>query len=306
MASQHEFINYALSRQCVTPEYTLRMLDFLQKSHESIKDFKLDHDTIKALTSTPKEIIDLCTHARKYADYCNAFLSSSVKFKPVFNLPTKKEIVDDFTAIKGDLADGEVITYDTYSQGFLLTRNVVMNDVYRDIQFDFGQFNIFLKPDRAEMSPIKNNTKRNDQYHPYIIRGTSKICLGTYNEPYIMAMSSLRYHAAYTLVIQCITEYGGDMLNGSAAGPQNPIELWVGQICSICDGQVNTEDISVCGKTHRAICPSCVDTGICTDEVDGEVYHSDVIKLCKTCNKKTSTVIRSKCLSCRQKALVGV
>ena len=116
-------------------------------------------------------------------------------------------------------------------------------------------------------------------------------------------MASMRYHIAYSLVIQCLTQYGGDMLNGGKHGPQNPIELWVGQVCSVCDGQVKTEDISVCGKTHRAICPTCVDTGECTDESNKEIYHPDTLKKCSKCELKTSTCIRNVCLKCREEAL---
>lgn len=307
MSSLNEFVAFVLSKRSVIPDYTIKMIEFIRKSHESTKDIKLNKSSIEALTSTPDEIMSLCAYAKTYGDYCNAFLSSSIKFKALFNRPSKEELIADFAAIKADLEEeNRDIAYDSYAQGFSFKKTIIMNDVYRDIKFDFGSFIIVFGPTYVEMHPNKNNTMRNDQLHPYIVRGSRKVCLGTYSEPYKLAMASLRYHAAYILVMQCITQYGGDMLNGSAAGPQNALELWVGQICSICDGQVKTEEISVCGKTNRAICPSCVDTGMCTDEIDGEVYHSDVIKLCKTCNKKTSTVIRSKCLSCRQKALASV
>lgn len=301
MTSQSEYLDFVLSKNKPIPDYTIKLMEFVLKAHEIIKDENIT--ALKNLTSTPESIANLCTVAKNYGEYVNAFLTVSSKFKPVYNAPTKQECKDDFAAIKNDLTD-DSLQYDIYSPGFLFKREIVMNDVYRDIKFNFGRFQFYLKNDKAEMMPIGNNTEKNGQYHPYIIKGTNKICLGTYDLPYKSAMASMRYHLAYTIVMQCVTEYGGDMLNGTAAGPQNPIMLWVGQVCSVCDDAVKTEEMSVCGKTNRAICPKCIDSGICTDETDDEIYHPDVIKECKSCNKKSASVIRGKCLVCR-KAAVG-
>lgn len=303
MSTQGQFLDNLFSKKKAVPEYSTKMIEFIRKVKDIVD--QIDCNELKKATSTPEIMVKLTAETKNYGDYVNAFITASASFKPVYSIPERSECNDDFKKIAEETSDGK-ITYDNYSQSFSFKKEVVMNDVYRDIQFNFGYFQFYLKPDRVEMHPIGNNTSKDGRYHPYILNGTSnKVCLGTFLDQYKAAISSMRFHLAYSIVMQCVTNYGGDSLNGTSAGPQNPIMLWVGQICSVCDNTVKTEEMSVCSKTNRVICPSCVDTGLCTDETDKEIYHPDLLKECKSCNKKAATVIKGRCLSCRQKALTS-
>lgn len=304
MSTQAQFLETLFSKKKPVPDYSVKMIEYIRK----VKDIadKIDDKELKKATSTPEIMVQLTTETKNYGEYVNAFISASANFKPIYSVPEKSECVDDFKKIAEEASDGKV-TYDNYTQSFSFKRQVVMNDVYRDIQFDFGLFQFYLRMDRVEMHPIGNNSDKGGKYHPYILNGTgNKVCLGTFVEQYKAAMSSMRFHLAYSIAIQCVTNYGGDSMNGTSAGPQNPIMLWVGQVCSVCDNTVKTEEMSLCSKTNRSICPSCIDTGLCTDETDKEIYHPDLLKECKSCNKKAATVIKGRCLACRQKALNSV
>lgn len=304
MSTQNQFLDNLFSKKRPIPDYSLKLVEFFKKNKDLIEN--IDEKELKKQTTTPDYMVQLTNDVKNYGDYLNAFISASVNFKPVYNIPERSECVDDFAIIAKEVEDNKV-TYDNYSQSFSFKKEIVMNDVYRDIQFNFGVFQFVLKPDKVEMHPSKGNTPKDGKYHPYILNGSGyKVCLGTFLEQYKAAMNSMRFHLAYSIVIQCVSNYGGDSFNGTAAGPQNPIMYWVGHLCSVCDNTVKTEDINVCSKTNRIICPSCVDTGLCTDENDKEIYHPDTLKECKSCNKKASTVIKGRCLLCRQKALTSV
>ena len=300
MSTATEFVKVHSSNKKILPDYVSQLVDFVKAANAIIGDSSAK-DIVKVdNSSTPIQIIALCDIGKSYGDYVNAFFTANSKFKPIIGLASAKEAVEDFTFIKKECPS---IAFDVYSKVFSVKRNITMTDVYRDIKFDFGQFTLTFGATEVHLYPDGGNTVRNGQTHPYIINGTTKLCMGGYAEPYKSAMASMRYHTAYSLIMQCLTQYGGDMLNGSKDGPQNPIALWVGQICSVCDGQVQIDEISACGKTNRAICPTCVDTGMCTDESDKEIYHPDTLKKCSKCELKTSTVIRGICLKCREKAI---
>lgn len=301
MSTLNQFLDHQLSSKKAVPDYSQKFIEFIKKANGIVGD--QNEKDLKGVTSTPDYMIKFCDMSKNYGEYINAFLSVVSRFKPIYSIPTRDECIADFTAIAAEVVDGKIL-YDNYSQSFVFNKEIVMNDVYRDIQFNFGEFKFILKQDKVEFVPIKNNTVKGNKTHPYML-DNNKLCLGTFLEQYKAAMKTLRYHLAYSIVMQCVTNYGGDQFNGTAAGPASPIMQWVGQICSVCDNSVMLDKMALCSKTNRAICPACIDTGLCTDEVDKETYHPDLIKECKSCNKKSGTVIRNKCLACRQKALTS-
>lgn len=280
------------------PSYIQEVISFVNQSHEAISDFKFD----RSVQETPKEVLKLAEITQRYGDFLVAFSKNINNFKPVYCATPDETIEKDLEYIKSNTTDFCIDGYD--GSKILFSKNIIMSDVYRDIKHDFGFFKFIMRKDRVYMTKLSGNTERNGQYHPY--QTADKVCLGSYKDPYTKAMESNNFYVAYTLLMGCLTVYGGDDLKGVQAGPQNPIELWIGQVCSVCDSQVLLEDIQVCGKTNRVICPNCVDSGSCTDEVNNEIYHPDVLKSCSSCGKTASTVIRGVCYGCREKAVVGV
>jgi hypothetical protein len=275
------------------PDYTEQFVKAIRLMAKEVEGF----DEKQYPDVTPENVLRLSKIGKDYYDYINAFLLSNRKFIGNYGIASEKEIEDDIEFISKEVKDKSVHC-DFYETSIIFTREIQMHDVYRDASFNFGNFKIYMLPTRVRVCCHSNNTKKNEHYHPYV-QG-ERLCLGEYLEPYKVLMKNFRYYAAYQLVIRCMTEYSGDGLNGTQAGPHNPIAEWTGQNCTVCDEIVQIENIQVCGKTGRVICPKCIDTGECTDETDGDNYHPDVLKICTKCKKKASTVLHGKCLGCRR------
>lgn len=298
--SIENFVSYVSSKNKPIPDYTSRTIKFIKESSDLLSKFEFEKH--KKYTETPEEIIGLIDLMRNHGDYVTAFAKNVNLFTPIYCSISDEDIIKDLNFIKNDTIK-DYFLIDDYNGGMIVfNKEIITKDVYRDVSFNFGVFKFQMMNDKVNMIQFLNNTNRNGMYHPYQVK--DKLCLGGFKGPYEVAMSTKSYFTAYSLIMQCLTVYGGDMLNGQAAGPQNPIELWVGQVCSVCDSSVPTDDIKVCNKTNRAICQECIDSAGCIDEVNQEVYHPDVLKSCSTCGKLTSTVIRKVCLSCRQKTLI--
>lgn len=295
-----QFISFLKRKNKALPDYSSHFVEFIKEVYPHISNFKVED---KKYEETPQEICNLHTVVKKMGDYAIAYINSSKEFDPVYYNTPSEDITKDLEYIKTNSSHPDTFYVDDYNGGVIIfQKEIITKDVYRDLEFNFGIFKFTMGKNVVKMSTISSNTQRNGMYHPYQVG--DKVCLGSFKDAYITAMLTHNFYAAYTLVMQCLTVYGGDMLNGRVDGPQNPIELWVGQICSVCDSQVKTDDIKVCNSTNRAICPNCVDSAGCIDEIDGEIYHPDVLKSCSACGKSTSTVIRKTCLSCRKKAVL--
>lgn len=293
MGKYAEFARKIIGYNKSIPDYTEQFVTAIRLMAKEVDGF----DEKKYPDVTPESILRLSKIGRDYYDYMNAFLLSNSRFIGNYASASEKEIDDDIEFISKEVKDKSVHC-DPYEKMIGFTREINMYDVHRDTSFNFGKFTIYMFNTKVKVCCHSNNTKRNDHYHPYVQR--EKLCLGEYLEPYKILMKNFRFHAAYQLVIKCMTEYSGDGLNGTQAGAHNPIAEWTGQNCTVCDEVVKIENIRVCGKTNRVICPKCVDTGECTDEIDGDNYHPDVLKVCTKCKKRASTVIRGKCLECRK------
>lgn len=292
------FVSTIAKKRKPLPEYLNNLINYINQSHKLISDFKIDKD----VTETPKEILDLINTTIQYGDYIVAFSKNVNEYKPVYCAIPQETLTKDLEFIR-DNSVKESFVIDDYGNSITFVKEIIMNDVHRDIKHNFGFFKMIMYDNYVKMVKQANNSERNGRYHPYHTP-EDKLCLGTYLGPYQIAMRSNNFYAAYSLVLHCLTVYGGDDLKGRSEGPQNPIELWIGQVCSVCDSSVPIDEISVCGKTNRAICPNCIDSLSCTDEINGEIYHPDVLKSCSVCNKLTSTVIRKVCLGCREKKLM--
>lgn len=299
MGKHDAFCRDVLSIKKSIPPYIDVVIAAIKDAHPYIKDYDLKN--LNAVGKTPDEIVGVINALKTRLDYISSAMSGLKRFNPLVDLATHQESSEDLSLIEKEV--GVIRTsYDYQSISF--TRDIIMTDVYRDTSFNFGKFKIIMYPERVSVIPSGGNKKKGSYYHPYVY--DEILCLGQYKEPYISLHNSMRFYAAYLLVIKCLTLYGGDESNGSINGPYSPIAEWVGQVCSVCDDTAPNETLSICSKSGRVICQKCVDTVDCTDEIDGEIYHPDVLKTCSSCSKRTSTVIRSVCLGCRQSKLVNI
>jgi hypothetical protein len=221
-------------------------------------------------------------------------LINLVNFQPLTYLASKADAKKDLIQIKGDTASFNINSTDY----IYFVKEIKTYYPERDITFSFGNMEFYFFPSGVKVDSYSNGTRKNGEYHPYVKGG--QLCLGQYEIGYKQAFNEMRFGDAYDLVMDLMTRYGGDELNGTKAGPHNPFHLWIGVECEICGGSFDAETMTPCNKTHTNICEGCLKTSECKDEITGTVYLPKYIELCESCGKKTVNVKNSTCGNCRR------
>lgn len=296
LVSTKDFVSVIRALKPFLPKYTKECIHGLKQCAEAVAKIP----DLSNISSTPQELLDLIKVVSAHTGNIRYFRDYSAEFEPLINFSTEEDSVKDIETIRSDVDD---LQLDPFNVSINFKRKIKIYDPETDTEFDFGSFKFGMRSKCVVFVAAGNNEKRGDAYHPYM-SGT-KVCLGEYEPAYIEFMKTMNYHAAYTALISCLTIYGGNSVIGGAASPYQMLSLWIGQVCSVCDTATQNENLSVTNN-GEVICDKCVDSGICTDEYDGEVYHPSKLKKCKECTKTTSTVIKSTCLQCRQAKLTKV
>lgn len=299
-ADLKNFVEYLMSCKKPLPDYLRYMLDFVKTVKDS--NMPLEYNP-NGLTETPPEILTLMAALKPNHDYIRASIDSLLSFKPVFGLASINEACEDLKSIR-DTSTDKKISVDTYDRSITFNQAIVTEDVDRGVSFDFGVFKFKMLHDHVVCGGIAKNKKIGDSLHPYIRSG--KVCLGTYLPEYKSAMHAMRFHVAYSLLIQCLSIYGGDQDNGTREGPYVGIANWIGNICGVCDTPFAIDTGTVCSTSGTSICNECVDSGVCADEVTGSIVLPALMKACTECGKKSTTCVRNTCISCRRKKILGV
>lgn len=294
--SSKDFVLVTRALKPILPKYTKECVKAIKQCAAAIEKMP----DLSAVHSTPQEVVDLIRVVSNHVGDIRYFRDYSPEFEPLINFSTEEDSIKDIETIRADVDD---LQLDPFNNSVNFKRKIKIYDPETDTEFDFGSFKFGMRPKHVVFIPAGNNDSRGDAYHPYM-RGT-KVCLGEYEPAYIEFMKTMNYHAAYTALISCLTIYGGNSIIGGAASPFQMLSLWIGQVCSVCDTATQNENLSVTNN-GEVICNKCVDSGICTDEYNSEVYHPSKLKKCKECNKTTSTVIKTTCLQCRQAKLTKV
>jgi hypothetical protein len=220
----------------------------------------------------------------------------------LIGLASADEACEDLKSIMESSTDKK-ISVDIYDRSIIFNQAILTEDVDRGVSFDFGVFRFKMFHDHVTCAGVAKNKKIGDSLHPYIRSG--KVCLGTYLPEYKAAMQAMRFHIAYSLLIQCLSIYGGDQDNGTREGPHVGIANWIGNICGVCDTPFTVDTGAVCHLSATSICNACIDSGVCADEVTGEIILPALMKVCKECGKKSHTCVRNTCISCRRKKILG-
>jgi hypothetical protein len=268
------------------PQYSKEFSGFFKE----IKEIDVDWNNKEF---TPNEVIKLLKLAKSKRDVFTCFTDYNEDFKPSA-IRSQEDCIEDLKAVSAEV---DSIFFPDSVDYILVKKTIEMYNPHTDIKFNFGLFKIKLYDAMVYVEPAGNNTKKNECYHPYV--RNHKLCLGQYKDPYTIFYKSMRYYDAWIEVYKCLTNYGGDQLNGQKGGPENPMNLWIGFQCEVCKGTMQAEDTVSCVKTRSLICKDCVNTGTCTDETTGEYYLPVFIKPCNSCGKNASNVINNRCLSCR-------
>lgn len=293
------FVEYLMSCKKPFPDYLRYMLEFVKTIKDS--NIPLEYHQ-EGLTETPAEILTLIAALKPNHDYIRASIDSLINFKPIFGVASVEEACADLCAIKNSSPDKK-ISVDTYDRTIIFNQEIVTEDVDRGVSFNFGVFKFKMYHDTVVCGGVAKNKKVGDSLHPYIRGG--KVCLGTYLPEYKAAMHAMRFHVAYSLLIQCLSIYGGDQDNGTRNGPYVGIANWIGNICGVCDTPFAIDTGTVCNSSGASICNECVDSGVCTDEVTGNIVLPALMKTCTDCGKKSITCVRNTCVSCRRKKILG-
>lgn len=287
MASIKEYVDYWHRRKQINPPARF-LLPFMQEIQT------LDLSSVgKDAECTP----EFWTHVMKFADraaYIQSELANLAGFIPIKYLATREQSVQDLATIKK-----EVENFDINGADYIyFVREIITYYPERDVDFSFGKFDFKLMQSGVVVEPHSGNTARNQEFHPYVKR--NKLCLGQFEKGYKLAFNEMRFYDAYTIVMDLMTRYGGDDLNGTPAGPHNPFNLWIGFECEVCGSSADLEDMTPCAKTKLNICKKCISSSKCVDENTGETYLPSYISQCETCGKYASGVKGTKCAVCRR------
>lgn len=283
------FVNYWIEAKSshIYPQYYKDVMPFVEK----IKS--LPNIDMSDKTRTPdgfKQLVDLMN---SYQNYIRRFCDYNAEFTPV-SVPNKSKCIDDLKALSKEITG---LYFSDTLDFILLSTEIEMYNPFTDIKFNFGKFKIRMYAKTVTVEAIGNNTKKDGYYHPYV-KG-SKLCLGEYKDSYILFYNNMMYYDAWLEVKKCLTSYGGDELNGTKSGPEHAMNAWIGYQCEVCRNTAQPEDIVSCIKSKSFICRDCINTGTCTDEINGQYYLPHFISNCASCGKNASTVINDRCFSCR-------
>lgn len=297
MDKYKEFVNYLRGRRQIFPAYFEQAVKAYQKL--KLPDINGISLIAEEHTKTPQVLVEFAQELATIASPVYSLAQQLPKFTPIYDLATTEEAIEDLKAIEKEVASNAIALSPESSQIVFIFPDVVMYDPHTDSSFSFGAFKCIMAAKAVYLLPAGNNTQvQGGYYHPYL--NDSKLCLGDFNEAYNVCMNGLRFYNAFSLIKQCIMNYAGEANNGTRAAPHQTLYMWIGQVCAVCDELVKHEEVTVCESSNRPICTKCIDSGLCTDNVNKTYHLPSFIGKCSDCGVQTSGIIRGKCLNCRK------
>lgn len=226
--------------------------------------------------------------------YITSNINSVANFEPITFLAKREDAHADLTTIKAETENFTIRDVDA----FYFIKEIKTYYPERDVHFSFGKFGFYLFADKVYVETHSGNTRKNGEYHPYV-KGNN-LCLGQYLVGYKSAYKDFRFYDAYKIVMDLMTIYGGDDLNGTPNGPHNPFHLWIGSECEVCGGSYDLEEMYPCTKTKLNVCKKCIAASPCKDENTGDIYLPQYIAKCESCGKNAANVKNNICGVCRR------
>ena len=286
------FLHGFYSRVKVTPQGYRSLRPLLM----SLKDVNFA-DLEENPGQTPEQLVTLI-HAFK--EHANGFeaLRRLTNFKPTEYLHSFKDAEADCKKIAEESG-----IFEMTEPGVIKTKvtDITMYDATSDVDFNFGDFDVYMRSDSVICSPRANNTQNADGfYHPYMSLHENVICFGEHQVGYKAAMGQGRFYDAFEIVKTVLSFYGGDDLNGNEAGPHMALFNWAGQRCGICDEVFRPDKGGFsCQKTQEPVCVECGKDDSNKDAVTKLVYLPMFLDTCKECEIQTINIRGGKCTACR-------
>lgn len=232
------------------------------------------------------------------------FFSSLSSFSPVdFSLDTEKCIEELSNLDKDYPCISKIVGKESVYPEIKL-KSLTMFCAESGQEYDFGDF-VLIISESPMLIAAGNNSVKESLFHPFC-NSDGYICLGTFSDAYISAIRTYRYADAVSFLMELLTVYKDDSLNGLGAGPHRSLTSWTGIQCDICDGSVDADSIYGCSSGQPAkICSECKNSGDYIDEYTGLLYMPHLLKKCEECGKRTIKVKNGKCLRCKVTKAVG-